>query len=224
LSRIWTLLPLVPCIAAIIAWLSPPSAATSAYYPAMVSYNTLRASVFVGSFYTSALISIVLLALRPSKLTAIIGIAISFFFLNVIYLWTSARIVAFQWLVWAAWSPTNGTGFYALDWLTVGMVGLTALIAFMAWTRSNILRAALRALEVAALATLPLPTYILLFDYGEFYLHVANVGPTWLTNQDLLVGTAAVLAGTALVDYFVHHERSRKIIQSALAATADTTP
>jgi len=223
LNRTWKFLPLVPCFPAVAAWLSPPSAATLAYYPAMVSYNTLRASVFVGSFYASVSIAIALLYLRPSKTTAIVGLATSSTFINLVYLWTAAHVATFQWLVWAAWSPTNGIGFYALDWLTVGMVSLAALIAFMAWIRNGALRAALRALEVASLAILPLPTYILLFDYAEFYLHVANVGPAWLTNQDLLVGTATVLAGTAFVDYFVHHDKSRGTIESALAATADTT-
>ena len=223
MNRTWKFLPLVPCFAAVAAWLSPPSAATLAYYPAMVSYNTLRASVFVGSFYASVSIAIALLYLRPSKTTAIVGLATSSTFINTVYLWTAAHVTTFQWLVWAAWSPTNGIGFYALDWLTVGMVCLAALIAFMAWVRKGALRAALRALEMAALAILPLPAYILVFDYSEFYIHVANVGPAWLTNQDLLVGSAAVFAGTALVDYYVHHERSRRTIQSALAVKADTT-
>ena len=215
MTRLWSFLPLVPCLAASIAWLSPPSFATLVYNSAVVSFNVFRANVFVGSFYASALMAIALLCLRPSGLTATVGLATSFVFLNIVYLWTAAHITVFQWLVWAAWSPSNGIGFYALDWLTVGMVGLSATISLVTWTRKGATVAIIRVLEVASLAVLPLPAYVMAFDYSEFYLHAANIGPVWLTNLNLLVGTAGLLATTSLADYLVHRERTKRAISSS---------
>jgi len=208
LTRYSAVIPLVPLAAAVVAALSPPSAVTNGFYPSIVSYDTLRASFFVGAFYLSALATIILLSLQFSKSTALVGLASSFLFVNLVYLWTAARLTSMQWLVWAAWSPSNGIGYYMLDWLTVGMVCLAGLIAFLVWRGTGSIRASLRALEVGSLAVLPLPVYVLAFDYGEFYLHVANVGPAWLTNQDLLLGITLLLSLLVAADLLLKRASS----------------
>lgn len=184
-------------------------------YFQLLQYLQFRAYLFLFLFVVTGLVTLFLVAYRPSWFTAILGISLCLIPINLVYLWTSFAIPRLEILFYSVSEDPSliiSSAYY--DWFTLTIAILIVLIAGIQAFRSqkSVLRALAATAMFGAIALFPLGLEIYLFDRADWTNHVANIALTFVTNADLFYVSTIVLVLSSITVLFTH-EKPIKVLR-----------